>query len=318
MKELLSVPELENETPGSTQQILDAIANVVKSTSMTDDVTEKMAMLIYKFLVANCIKYNQEGPILPLLNLCAKSTEAVRSQIAQSNIWPYVIKGLESSGDERAHSVRVIEKFPIPTDNNTRKQIWGAIVELYASTKDMKITHVIQSLLKRPNDFDLSKLIPNIKDGLSGTNQHNCLTALKIGRAFNAQGFASLNDSSFWKIINQHVMNKNVDICKSIGKLVSRMIEAIKDFSVDPNFLAASLNLLYASDTPFEVANPFIHLLTRSCSDQKVMIFLNKHRFPQYIEQLPWRYDKEKTVAETIESCARMLTQYYGSPTPKA
>lgn len=317
VKAILNVPELESESTDGLQQTLEHIATAVKSTGASSNVTEKAGIIIFKFLVVSCIKYNCEAPILPLLNLCTKGS-TLTELVAKGNVWPYIIRGIKNESDASDHAFHLIEKLPICEDDATRKEMWTALVSRYEESKDMKATKCIRSLLKRRDDFDLSNLIRLIKDGISGSNQHSCLTALKLARSLSRQGYEELGSGEFWSVLNGHLSNRNVDTCKSIGKLLSRMIDQIPSLSVDPNLLAGVLKFLYPNDTPFEAAAPLILFLTRTCQSQQVMAFLNKHSFCQYLEQLPWRYENEKQVADVIESCVKTLMAYYGMPSQPA
>ena len=194
VKEIINLDEMNNETNESLQQILDSVSLLLVNQSI--DVNEKMAIIIYKFIVNSCFTYNSTEMILPLLNMVAR-VESMSTVIAQTDIWNLIIGGLTSTGDELENSLLLVERLPICSDTTLRLLIWKTLVDKYIKTKDMKVTHAMCSLLKRKTDFDLLKLIPTLVLGLTSDDQNYCITSLKLARRFKPEVFYQLNTELF-------------------------------------------------------------------------------------------------------------------------
>lgn len=310
VKEIINLDEMNNETNESLQQILDSVSLLLVNQNI--DVNEKMAIIIYKFIVNSCFTYNSTEMILPLLNMVAR-VESMSTVIAQTDIWNLIIGGLTSTGDELENSLLLVERLPICSDTTLRLLIWKTLVDKYIKTKDMKVTHAMCSLLKRKTDFDLLKLIPTLVLGLTSDDQNYCITSLKLARRFKPEVFYQLNTETFWRSLTNQMQKKDMTICKLIGKLVATMVDKMDGFTFDAQFFGSVISLIYDPNTTLDTALPFIRFLGTSCKARKIVVFLYKRSYIQYLEQLPWRYENDSRVADVIEYFASVMNRFYSA-----
>ena len=310
VKEIINLEEMEEESAESLQQILDSVSILL--VNQNNDINKKMVIFIFKFIVNACFTYNSTDMILPLLNLCAQ-VESITPVIAQIDIWNLIIGGLTSSGDELENSLLLVERLPICSDTTLRLLIWKTLVDKYIKTKDMKVTHTMCSLLKRKSDFDLVKLIPTLVLGLASDDQNYCITSLKLARRFKTEVFSQLNTETFWRSLTNQMNKKEMTICKLIGKLVATMVDQMDSFTFDAQFFGSVISLIYDPNTSLDTALPFIRFLGTSCKARKIVVFLYKRSYIQYLEQLPWRYENDSRVADVIEYFASVMNRFYSA-----
>ena len=100
-------------------------------------------------------------------------------------------------------------------------------------------------------------------------------------------------------------------ICRSIGKLVVKMIEKMDDFHLDPLFLRSIIELIYNKMTSFETSMPFIFFLGDAIKIREVVLYLQRESFVQYLQQLIWRYENEPRVHDVVDYFTSSLKQHY-------
>ncbi|OHS96261.1 TKL family protein kinase [Tritrichomonas foetus] len=308
VKAMINIEEVRDGE--DLQNLLDSVSNLLVNPEA--EINEKTASIIYKYIVNNCFTYNATETILPLLNTCAR-VGTMKAIIAQSDVWNFIIGGLSEDGEELKNALLLIERIPICNDTTLRILIWKTLVDKYIKTKDKDVTHAMCSLLNRRTDFDLANLIPCLLEGLTSDDNNYCVTALKLARRFKVDVYSAMNTDTFWKSLTAQMEKKDEVVCKSIGKLVTKMIEQMETFSFDPQFYGSVISLLYDPNTTFDTAMPFIVFLGASCRVKKIVIFLYKRCFVRYLEQLPWRYENEPRVADAIEYCASIMNRFYSA-----
>ncbi|OHT13373.1 TKL family protein kinase [Tritrichomonas foetus] len=308
VRDMLMIPELNDEGRSSLQQHLDSISLTIVNPD--GEMNEKMGLIILNFIVTNCFKNNSIDPILPLLCLCSK-VENLRQMISASDIWGLVIKGLKKSDINHKNALTLIEKIPICSDEKIKSQIWDKLISTFTKTHEEDVTHAIASLLERYSDFDFSQLIPQILDGINSEDEHYCIMALNLARSLNDQAYQILVNDTFWSSLMRQLTDKNIQICKLIGWLSAAMVEKMSEFPFNADYYIAVLVYLYDNDTTFDAAMPFIVFLSASCKYKKTLVFLQRRYFVKYIEQLPWRYEHDSKVGDAIEYCANALSSFY-------
>ena len=308
VKEMLQVPDINDEGRSVLQQYLDSISLLISNPDL--EINEKMGLIIIDFIVDNCFKFNSYTPILPLLCLCARIDD-LKKIISASDIWDLVIDGLEINNINHKSALELLETIPMTDSDEIKEKVWDRILSIYSKTHDKKVAHAIASLLEKSENYDLTKLIPQILEGLNSEDENFCLSVLKIGRPLSNEGFKSLIHGHLFSLFTRQLSDKSYKICKLIGKVAAAMIDKMDDFPFDPEFFTSVLVFLYDNETPFLAAMPFIIFLIHACKYKNILVFLQRRYFVKYIEQLPWRYDQEAKVGDAIEYCVTTLTHLY-------
>ena len=109
------------------------------------------------------------------------------------------------------------------------------------------------------------------------------------------------------------MQKKDMTICKLIGKLVATMVDTMDGFTFDAQFFGSVISLIYDPNTTLDTALPFIRFLGTSCKARKIVVFLYKRSYIQYLEQLPWRYENDSRVADVIEYFASVMNRFYSA-----
>jgi hypothetical protein len=83
------------------------------------------------------------------------------------------------------------------------------------------------------------------------------------------------------------------------------MNQRMENFPIDQGFLTVVLQFLYDTDAPFSTVQAFVRFLGGLCANEEIFAFLADRQFVEYLQQLPWRYEGEAGVTETVEFCAQ-------------
>lgn len=305
---LINTPEANKEGRGSLRQILEVISITILNQSA--EVTEKMSLLIYNFLVKNCLKYHQYGPILKLMCICA-NVGIMRSIISESDIWVLITESIQTHSEGFKDALALIERIPICPIEETKHLVWDTLVDTFVRDHEKEVARTISSILKRTNEFNVDTLLETVECGMQADDDF-CIVCLKIARTFAAPGLKALLEKGFINIAIKHIKNKDYLLIKPIGKVLISMKVAISDdLQIDGEFLGIILQFLYDDDTPFYAALPLIAFLANSCKDKDIAVFLFNRFFADYMEQLPFKYTNETRVFDALDFCANTLAQMY-------
>lgn len=350
VKNMLDMPELKDEGRGALQQTLDMISVVFINPD--GETNEKMVSIIVKFVIQKCFEFNSHNPILPLLCICSTVESKREEIAKIDNIWSFIMGGITTDNSVELKGISkilisvsttrsknkfissfnfnnisnnniiainhksaliLIENLPLCETQSVRIDIWNKLAQTFIISHDPYTAHAISSLMKRSNEFDYNDLIPTILEGVRNENDSMfCLTSLKLCRSLNANADKVLIDGNIFDFICTQIPKKDNEVNKSIGKLLTKMVQTMdEEFPFISDLFATILLYLYDQDTQLEVAKPFIVFLTNACKSQRILYYLQKRYFVKYIEQLPWRYENENEVADVIEYCVTYLTKLY-------
>lgn len=308
VQEIIQQDSLKAKNENDASKLIGSVSAALMS--QHPEITEDMAIFIYRFLINQCFIYNETIIILPLLIL-ASNVESIKKEIAESDSWNLIIGGLTTEGEELSNALLLIEKLPICPDPTVRLLIWRVLVDKYIKTKSIKVTHAMCSILSRRLDFDLTKLLPVILQGIDSNDDNYIMTSLRLLRQVATELSGLNEEEAFWTSLTKQLEKKNETISKLIGELVRTMLDSADRFTFDQNFFGAIIALLYDPNTSFDTANPFIYFLGSSCREKKIVVFLYKRSFVQYLEQLPWRYENDQRVNDAIQSVCDVMTYSY-------
>ena len=290
VKEILDIKEFMSESKFSIRRTLDNVANAI--TSDSSSITEKMGILIYKYLIKNCLKYQQIKSIVPLLYILSKF-DSMKQIISNDFFYDIIIKSFTTK--DKIFGYRLIRLLPIFKNREMLIKVWKILINLYKENKEKELAITISHLIEREPKIDHSNLDNVIIESIT-EDEESCSTAVEILLSYDSEALKIFDNVTFKSNLINLIWKKNVKISKSIGKLCNHFIVTSPNILNYTDFYAEILNYLYDPDTPFNVAKHFIKFLGDAITnDPNVVCFLKEHLFYDYIEQLPWRYNDAET-----------------------
>jgi hypothetical protein len=299
IQKFLGIPDVSDNSP---IRVLEAVA--VSLSNDDSDISETTAYVILKFIIENCLKYNVVEPLVQYLLICSR-VEAIRVEIAKIDIWGQLYSRLKT---ERDSVLQLLQRLKLPTYEYGLSFLYR-LLQIFNETRDRKVAEAIAEVLKQSDDFNLTPLVPFLKEGIRGSDP---LLPLIIASGLGPKGYGIIADNGLWPALTGHLIAKQENVVIAIAKFVERILGFGGTFPFDPEFFATALNVLYAEDTPWSMCTKLVMLLVRSCKHKDIFVFLEKRKFGEYLRQLPWKYPNDSgAVFEILEETAEMLEQFY-------
>jgi serine/threonine protein kinase len=290
------------DVPGvSRSQALEGVAAALANDDT--EVSESAAVLILKFIVENCLRYDIYDPLVQYLLVCSRD-DTVRQEMGKVDVWRH----LESKFDRDRDSVlQLLRRVPLPGLEYGQRFL-DRLLEVFVAAPSLDIAETIAAVLRQYEDLQIDSLVSLIVESVKGSQP---LFGLVMASGICERGYEKIAVDDFWCVLGGHLKQRQPEVVEALGKLVGRLLEFEKAFPFDPEFFATMLNVIYAPDIPFSLSKHLIAVLVKACAHREVFVFLGKRHFGEYLIQLPWIYpDDAMGVMDIIGKSAALFGQY--------